>query len=206
MEVHWTLLQDSSKDPEAVAELWARARPADFFGVRAWELTPRVAISLPVLPCRPPQVEHAQMAGRHSRALRFNSGRLEPGQETPSAMNLRRFAEPTLASCSLLFDTPVPEDFGSRSFPYDVRLFPNRSILPSPGSRRCFIRGCLNGDRRSFAGSLKHFLSPTWPTIDSSACLRRLLPLYVLRPLRLSFKWSWRFLRVGLARLTRNAV
>ena len=40
VEVHWTLLQDSAKDLGGRGRIMGQARPADFFGVRAWHLTP----------------------------------------------------------------------------------------------------------------------------------------------------------------------
>ena len=40
VEIHWTLLHSSAKDQEAMENLWSDARPQEFFGVRACNLTP----------------------------------------------------------------------------------------------------------------------------------------------------------------------
>ena len=40
LEVHWILVQHSSKNDEAVDDLWAEARPQSFLGVPAFSLSP----------------------------------------------------------------------------------------------------------------------------------------------------------------------
>ena len=207
VEVHWTLLQDSSKDPEAVAELWASARPADFFGVGAWDLTPEWQfLYLSVHAAHHKWNKLKWLADIHELCV-SRSVDWQQVKQDAERYELEAVAGPTLAACSLLFNTPVPEEFGSRSFPSDVLLFPE-SLDPSESWKQTLFYPRLL-KRRS---EKLRWLAQTFfvPKMADHRFVRLPSSLtflyYVLRPLRLSFKWSWRFLRAGVARLTRSAV
>jgi hypothetical protein len=207
VEVHWTLLQGSSKDAEAVAELWARARPADFFGVRAWELSPEWQfLYLSFHAAYHKWNTLKWLADIHqlciSTAIDWNQVK-----ENTARYKLDAFAEPTLAACALLFGTPVPDNLRSRSFPEDVRLFPD-SLAPSESWKVTLFYPRLLKKRseklRWFAQTLFVPKMADHRFIGLPPSLNFLY--YLLRPLRLTCKWSWRFLWMGLARRKRNAV
>lgn len=125
VEVHWTLLQDSSKDREAMEELWSQARPQDFFGCRAYDLTPEwqfLYLSF-----------HASyhkwsvlkwVADIHELCVSATVD-WDEVREKAGCFELDTVAEPTLAACSLLFGTPVPVQIPCPPFPADVRLYPD---------------------------------------------------------------------------------
>jgi hypothetical protein len=130
VEVHWTLLQDSSKDADAVAELWARAQPTDFFGVSAWNLTPEWQfLYLSFHAAYHKWNTLKWLADIHEFCISTPVD-WQQVKEYAVRYDLDAVAEPTLAACSQLFGTPIPANLHSRSLPADVRLFPD-SLAPS---------------------------------------------------------------------------
>ncbi len=130
VEVHWTLLPDSSQEAAAVAELWERARPAEFFAVPAWDLTAEwQLLYLSVHAAHHKWNTLKWLADIHELCV---SAPLDWGQvkENAARYELDSIVGPTLAACSQLFGTPVPETFRGQPLPADVRLFPD-SLAPS---------------------------------------------------------------------------
>ena len=200
VEVHWTLLQDSSKDREAMEELWSAADPADFFGCRAYDLTPEwqfLYLSF-----------HAAyhkwsilkwLADIHelcvSSTVDWNEVKEKAGR-----FEFDTVTEPTLAACSSLFGTPIPAEIPCLPFPEDIRLFPDS--LAESWRVPLFYPRLLK--RRSeklrwWAQTLFVARMADHRFVSLPASLNFFY--YVLRPLRLICKWSWRFLRAGAARL-----
>jgi hypothetical protein len=202
VELHWTLLQDSGKDAQAMTELWSEARPADFLGARAWEFTPEWQFLY--LSC------HA--AYHKWNTLKWLADIHELCVSTPIdwkqvkqyvvEYELEPVVEPTLAACWRLFDTPVPEEFRSASFPADVRLFPDAEKPAESWKVTLFYPRLLKRRSERLRWYLQNFFVPRLADHRFISLPPSLTFLYYfLRPLRLSFKWSWRFLRMGCARL-----
>lgn len=143
------------------------------------------------------------MAGRHSPALRFDYARLGQVKEKTERFELDAVAGLTLAACSSLFGTPVPANLRSRPLPADVRLFPH-SLEPSESWKVPLFYPRLlkrpSEKLRWFAQTLfvAKMADHKFLTLPSSLGFL----YYVLRPLRLTCKWSWLFLRAGFVRLT----
>jgi len=202
VELHWTLMQDSAKDSAAVAELWSQARPADFFGVRALQFTPEwqfLYLSY-----------HASyhnwntlkwLADVHELCV---SIAVDWKQAKKYAVDyeLESVAEPTLAACSRLFGTPLPVEFSSSSFPTDVRLFPDSEDPSEFWKATLFYPRLLKRRSEKFRWYAQTFFVPRQSDYRFIGLPSSMTFLYyVLRPLRLSCKWSWRFLRMGLGRM-----
>lgn len=202
VEVHWTLLQDSFKDMEATAELWAQARPADFFAVRAWDLTPEWQfLYLSFHAAYHKWNTLKWLADIHELCIStpVNWRQVE---ENTARYDLEAVAKPALAACALLFGTPVPEEFGSPSFPADVRLFPD-SLEPSESWKvTLFYPRLLKRRSEKLRWWAQTFFVPKMADHRFISLPSPLTFLYyVLRPLRLTCKWSWRFAQMGIVRL-----
>jgi hypothetical protein len=210
VEVHWTLLQHSSKDAEAMADLWSQARPQNFFrakdflGVRACNLTPEWQFLY--------LAAHAASHKWHTLKWLADIHELcastaiswQDVEEKTQRFELDSVARPTVTACSRLFGTPLPSDFRSLPLPDGVRLFPNLladsecwnaplfypRLLKRPSEKLRWLAQMLFvarlADRRFFP--LPRFLSFLY---------------YVLRPLRLTCKWSCVFLSAGFRKLVR---
>jgi hypothetical protein len=207
VELHWTLLQDSGKDAAAMAELWSRAQPGDFFGVRALQLTPEwqfLYLSF-----------HA--AYHKWNTLKWLADVHELCASIPvdwkqvkkyaADYELEAVAEPTLAACSRLFGTPIPEEFRWSSFPADVRLYPDSEEPSESWKVTLFYPRLLKRRSERLRWYTQTFFVPRLADYRFISLPSSLTGLYYfLRPLRLSCKWSWRFLRMGLGRLTANTL
>jgi Uncharacterised nucleotidyltransferase len=111
LEVHWILVQHSSKNNEAVDDLWAEARPQSLFGRPAFSLSPEwefLYLSM-----------HA--ADHEWRSLKWlvdiheivSSGLVDWQQTIKKAeeFEIDLAIGQTLAACSLLLETPLPADY-----------------------------------------------------------------------------------------------
>jgi hypothetical protein len=63
LEIHWRVVQSSSKNDEAVKDLWAEARPVRFLGVQASALSAEMGVTLPGHPCRRSPMADLEVAG-----------------------------------------------------------------------------------------------------------------------------------------------
>jgi Uncharacterised nucleotidyltransferase len=125
VELHWTILCSSSKNKEITENLWSQARPQQFYGVHACNLSPEWEFVFLAL--------HA--ASHKWSSLKWlidihelcESGTVDWNQvkETVERFELDNFVGPTLTACSLLFKTPVPPQIPRLPVPSDVHLFPN---------------------------------------------------------------------------------
>ena len=113
VEVHWRLVQHSSDDGAAVDDLWAEAQPARCFGTSAYQLSPAWQFLYLCL--------HA--ADHSWRGLKWLTdvdqlcvsqppewGRVK---QKADQFCLESVVRRTLATCSLLFGTPLPEAYAS---------------------------------------------------------------------------------------------
>jgi hypothetical protein len=204
LEVHWILVQHSSKNEEAVDDLWSEARPQTCFGVPAISLSPGwefLYLSI-----------HA--ADHEWRSLKWlvdiheiaSSGLID-WQEVAKKAERFEIGLPirqTLAVSSLLLGTPLPSNYSPPTLPAGVRLFP--TMVPAEDPKNAFAFRHLRLLQRPW-DKMRYFASIVFaPKPTDLDFLRIPLSLsflyYVIRPLRLACKWSWLFLRTGFGRLT----
>jgi hypothetical protein len=206
VEVHWTILPDSSQDPAAVSKLWACARPADFFGVGAWDPTPEWQfLYLSVHAAYHKWNKLKWLADIHELCISRQLDWAQVKQDT-ERYELEAVAGLTLAACALLFNTPVPEDFSSYSLPADVLLFPDSLDPAESWKQTLFYPRLLKRRSEKLRWMAQTFFVPRMADHRFVSLPSSLTFLYyVLRPLRLSFKWSWRFLRAGVARVRKSS-
>jgi hypothetical protein len=202
LEVQWTLLRHSRKDEEAMQDLWSEARPKDFFGVRAYGLTPEWEF-----------LYLAWHAAYHKwTALKWlvDIHQLcvsapvdwQQVQEKAERFELDLAVGHTLTACSSLFGTPAPANFPPRALPAGVHLFPT-SLAPSEQWNAQFFHPWhlkrLSERLRCLA---EMFFVPRladYRFLPLPPSLRLLY--YLLRPMRLTCKWSWLFLSSVFRRL-----
>ena len=198
LELHWTLLQHSSKDAEAMLDLWSQARPRDFFGIPAYSLSP--------------EWEFLYLAG-HAASHKWQTLKWiadihdlcvsasidwERVREKAERFDLDLAVGLTLAVCSLLYGTPARANFSAIPLPAAVQLFPN-SLDPSAAwNAPLFYLQLLKRPSEK----LRWFAEMFFVARLADQQLFQLPPsldflYFVLRPLRLTLKWSWLMLSAG---------
>ena len=202
LELHWTLLQHSSKDSEAMQDLWSQARPRDFFGVKAFSLTP--------------EWEFLYLAGHAAyhkwQTLKWVadihdlcvSGSIDwqAVREKAERFDLDMVVGSTLAVSSSLFGTSAPANFSALPIPAGVQLFPN-SLNPSESwNAPLFYPKLLKRPSEK----LRWFAEMFFVARQADQMFFHLPAFldflyFLLRPLRLACKWSWLFLSAGFCRL-----
>ncbi len=202
VELHWTLLYSSSKNQESMENLWSQARPHEFYGVRTWNLTPEWEFVFLALHAASHKWSSLKwLIDIHelfeSRTVDWNRVK-----KTVERFELDNFVGPTLTACSLLFGTRVPAQIPWLPVPPDVRLFPNSLAASESWKVPLFYPHLLK--RRS--DKLRWFARGLFvPNLADQIFLRLPAPLsflyFVLRPLRLTGKWSWRLVRAGFDRV-----
>jgi hypothetical protein len=209
VEVHWTLLQHSSKDPEAVADLWSQARPQDFFGIRAFNLTPEWQY----LHLATHAASHKWQALKwlsdiHELCVSGSDGQnldWDQIKQKAGRFDLDLVAETTLAACALLYGTPLPTQLCPRPVPTDVRLFPDSLTDSELWNAPLFYPRLLKSPSEKLRWFAQMFFVPRVADhrfLKLPASLSFLY--YFLRPLRLTCKWGWLFVRAGFSHLTNN--
>jgi len=204
LEVHWKLVQHSSRNDDAVKNLWVEARPQTFFGVPALSLTPEwefLYLSIHATDhewrCLKWLVDIHQIA---SSGLVDWQKVMKKAEEFEVNLAIGQ----TLAVCSLLLGTPLPAYYSQVSLPPRVQLFP-------------FIRVPAGDAKSAFAFSHLRLLTHPLNKLSYIATVvfvpkltdrdfLRLPPslgflYYLVRPLRLTCKWGRLLLRGGLTRL-----
>jgi putative nucleotidyltransferase-like protein len=204
LELHWKLVQHSSRDRDAVRDLWAGARPQSFFGVPAFSLTPEWELLYLCI--------HA--TDHEWRSLKWlvdvheiaSSGRVDwqsvmrKAEEFEVDLAVRQ----TLAASSYLLGTRLPAYFSSVSLPEGVRLFPYLRV-PAEDAQNAFAFRHLRLLKRPW-DKLRYFATVVFAPQLTDCDFLRLPPAlgflyYVIRPLRLAWKWGWQFVQAGYGRL-----
>lgn len=192
LEIHWTLLHHSSQDEKATQELWSDVRPKSFFGIPAFALTPEWEfLSL---------AEHAAyhkwdtlkwLADIHELCV---SASIDWPQVKAKAerFGLDLAVGPTLTACSALFGTPIPACMSSPPLPAGVHLYPH-SLEPAEAWKAPLFYPKL---LKRPSEKLRWFAEMFFVARLADRRLFRLPPAlsflyYLLRPLRLTCKWTW---------------
>jgi len=193
LEIHWRVVQNSSKNDEAVKDLWAEARPATFLGVKACALSAEWELLHLAIHAADHQWQtlkwlvdiHEICLGRSLdwRKLREKTERFE----------LDSILEQTLTVCSSLLGTPTPAGFSPAAPPANARLFPAVPFPSEASEAALFHLRLLRRPLDRLRCLATILLVPKLPD-------RQLLRLptslgflyYAVRPLRLACRWSWR--------------
>ncbi len=204
VELHWTLLHSSSKDQEATTNLWSESQPREFFGAKLRDLTPEwqfLYLSFHAAYHRWNSLKW--LADIHDLCLSTNIDWAQV-KDKAERFELDTFAGPTLAVCSSLFGTPIPSGFSAR-LPADIPLFPDSLSASESWKVKLFYPRLLKRPSDKLRWLTQTFLVPQLADqkfLNLPASLSFLY--YVLRPLRLTCKWSWQFLQAGLAGLSKK--
>jgi hypothetical protein len=204
LEVHWTLLQHSSRDAEAVQDLWRRALPHEFFGVPAYSLTPEWQFLYLASHVATHKWQTLRwIADIHdlcaSTSIDWPRVRAMAGQ-----FELEFVAESTLAVCHALYATPLPEIFAQVALPEGIALFPHSLDASETWSAPLFYPKLLKRPTEKLRWLAEMFFVAR---VSDRRFFRLPASLdflyYLLRPVRLACKWSWLFLCAGCRRLRR---
>jgi len=201
LEVHWKLVQHSSRDDAAVKDLWAEARPRIFFGVPALSMTPEWELLYLCI--------HA--TGHEWRSLKWladihqiaSGGRVDWQMVIKKAekFEIDLAIRQTLAVCSLLLETPLPAGHSAKSLPSGVRLFPYMRVSAGD-AKSAFAFRHMRLLRRP-VDKLRYIATVIFAPKMTDQEFLRLPPslfcfYYLIRPVRLICRWGWLFLRAGL--------
>ncbi len=204
LELHWTLRQHSSRDEGAVQDLWGQARSQDYFGAPGYGLSP--------------EWEFLYLAGHAAyhkwQTLKWladindlcNTVSIDWNavQDIAERFDLTVLAGSTLAVCSELLCTPLPAGFPAVAVPAGVPLFPHSLDPEEAWSAPLFYPQLLP----RFSEKLRWFAEMFFVARMADRMAFHLpdsldFLYFILRPIRLTAKWSRLFLVAGLHRLRR---
>jgi len=189
-----------------MADLWSQARPEDFFGIRACNLTPEWQfLYLSAHAAYHKWSVLKWLADIHELCV-LKSVDWSQVKEKAERFDLDLLAETTLTACSSLFGTPVPANLCPRPLPADVRLFPDSLADSESWKAPLFYSRLLKRPSEKLRWFAEMFFV-------ARVADHRFLSLppslsflyYLLRPLRLTYKWFWLFLQAWRARLANKS-
>jgi hypothetical protein len=200
LEVHWSLIQHSSQDDEAVNDLWAEARPQNFFGAPAFSLTPEWEFLYLCIHAADHEWQSLKWLADIDQLAA--SGRVDWQKTMAKARHFEidRVLRQTLAASSLLFGTPIPSCCNPATLPAGVKLF-THAPFPAGAAESAFAFRHLRVLRRPL-DKLRYLAEVIFVPKLTDRDFLRLPPslgflYYVIRPPRLAFKWAADFLRRG---------
>ena len=164
LELHWTLLQHSSKDTEAMEDLWSAARLRDVFGALAFSLTPEWEFIYLATHAAYHKWQTLKWIADINDLCASASINWKLVQAKAERFDLDWTIGHTFAVCAQLYGMPVPPNFPAVQLPAGVPLFPIPLTPLKYGTRRSSRPSSSSGLPKSCAGSRKCSLSPGWPT------------------------------------------
>lgn len=193
IEVHWGLVQHSSKNDEAVNDLWAEARPQTCFGRPAFSLSPEWEFLYLAIHAADHDWQFLKwLADIHQTAL---SGAVNWHRvmEKAGRMELDRVLRQTLAVTSLLLGTPIPAPCSPATLPEHLRIFPRDPMREDSTEATLAFRHLrvLTGslDKLNYFATI--VFAPKLTDLEWVRLPRSLSFLYYLiRPVRLAYKWA----------------
>lgn len=204
LELHWILVQHSSKNDEAVRDLWAEARPQSFLEAPAFSLSPEwefLYLSIHA-------VDHEWRSLKWlidiheiaSSPLIDWQAIAKKAEQFELSLPIRQ----TMAVSSVLLGTPLPSCYSPAALPAEVKLFPDSP--PSEEAENALAFRHLRLLHRPW-DKVRYFSSilfaPKSTDLEFLRLPRSLRFLYYLiRPLRLAGKWGWWILRAAFGRLS----
>jgi Uncharacterised nucleotidyltransferase len=205
LEVHWTLLQHSSKDQQVMQDLWSQARPQECSGSTIYKMTPEWELLY--------LAAHAAyhkwhtlkwLADIHDLCL---STRIDWEQVKQKAerFELTSIVRYTLTACSSLFGMPMPPYISALALPAGVRLFPESLVQSEIWKAPLFYPRLLRrpSEKLRWLAEMLFIARLADRTFFHLPTALNFL-YYVLRPLRLAFKWSRLFGRAAFESARRH--
>lgn len=198
VEVHWSLIQHSSRDEEGVRDLWADARPQSYFGAPAFSLSPEWEFLYLCLhaadhewQCLKWLVDIHQLAS--GGTVDWPETMAKAGQ-----FEIDLVVRQTLAASAALLGTPLPSCCTPVTVPAGITLFADIP-LPAGAADNAFSLRHLRLLSRPL-DKLRYISEVIFvPKLTDRDFLRLPRSLgfmyYVIRPPRLIFRWASRFLR-----------
>jgi hypothetical protein len=195
LEVHWVLVQHSSKNDEAVDDLWAEARPQSFFGAPAFSLTPEWEFLYLSIHAADHEWQSLKwLVDIHQLA---SSGLVDWQRTMKKAeqFEIDQVIRQTLAASSLLLGTPIPSCCSPADLPAAVQLFAHVPFpAGAPESAFAFRHLRLLKrplDKVRYLATI--LLAPKLPDLEFVRLPRHFaFVYYFIRPLRLACKWAVR--------------
>jgi hypothetical protein len=203
LELHWKFLHNSSRNDEAITDLWAEVRPKAFFGVRAYTFTPEWEFLYLAMHATDHQWMLKWLVDIHEISS-FASVAWQMVMKKAEHLELDLVVRQTLTACSLLLGTPMPEGYSPTALPGKVRLFPAAPFPAATLQTALFPVHVLRRPLDKLRCLAKMLLIPCLTDRDFLRLPSSLSFLYYpLRPMRLTCKWSWRLLKLGFANFIR---
>ena len=203
LELHWKFLHNSSKNDEAITDLWAEVRPKAFFGVRAYTLTPEWEFLYLAMHATDHQWMLKWLVDIHEISS-FAPVDWQMVMKKAEHLELDLVVRQTLTACSLLLGTPMPEGYSPTALPAKVRLFPTVPFPAATLQTALFPVHVLRRPLDKLRCLAKNVLIPCLTDRDFLRLPSSLSFLYYpMRPMRLTCKWSWRLLKLGFANFIR---
>ena len=200
LELHWALLWGPRWDERAVEDLWVSAKPMSYLGAQAYGLSREWEF-----------LYLCAHAARHRwRGLKWlvdihelcSSTEVDwaAAKAKATAFGWAGLVEMSLAVCHSLFGTQIPTPFALRSVPSWLHVFPTPPGRSSAVTDALVFARLLDQPSRK----LKYLVGVGFvPTLAERRLIRLprwLSPLYYLiRPLRLAVRWTWRVLSIRRA-------
>jgi hypothetical protein len=192
LEVHWKLIQHSSKDDEAVRALWAEARQQNVFGVPAFSLSPEWQFLYLCLHAAHHDWQTLKWIADIHQVISFVPVDWEEAMAQAKRLQLDHVIRQTAAVCSLLLGTQIPEGVHPAILPQRSHIFPKDPVMEdSPAATLAFRH--LRVLTRPL-DKLRYIATAIFaPKATDRDALRLPPPLgflyYAIRPARLLFKW-----------------
>jgi hypothetical protein len=204
LELHWTLLQHSSKDAEAVQDLWSQARARDFLETQICSLTPEWEFLYLAAHAAYHKWQTLKWVADIHDLCSTVSIDWPTVQAKAARFDLDWVVGSTLAVCSALYGTPTPDVFFAPTLPAGVRLFPD-SLNPAEAWHAPLFYPKL---LKRPSEKLRWFAEMFFVARQADQMFFHLpasldFLYFLLRPLRLACKWSRLFLSAGFNRLRR---
>ncbi|MGA9813198.1 MAG: nucleotidyltransferase family protein [Terriglobales bacterium] len=197
LEVHWILVQHSSKNTAAVRDLWAEARPQTCFAVPASSLSPEWEFLYLCLHAADHDWQVLKWLVDIHQIVLAGTVDWRKAMDKAERLELGSVIRQTLAVCSLLLGTALPAECSPASLPERLRIFP-QTPLPEDSPEATLAFRHLRVLTRPL-DKLGYFATTVFaPKLADLELVRfpRYLGFlyYVIRPLRLAGKWARRAL------------
>jgi len=198
LEVHWILVQHSSKNAEAVRHLWAETRPQTFFEVPARSLSPEWEFLYLCMHAADHDWQVLKWLVDIHQIVLSGTVNWRKAMEEAERLELGPAIRQTLAVSSLLLGTPLPADCSPAHLPERLHIFP-QTPLPEDSPEATLAFRHLRVLTRPL-DKLGYFATLIFaPKLTDLEFVRFPPPLdflyYFIRPVRLVCKWISRFIR-----------
>ncbi len=192
LEVHWILVQHSSKNAEGVRDLWAGTITQAYFGVQARSLSPEWEFLYLCMHAADHDWQVLKWLADIHQIVLSGTVNWRKAMEEAERLELGPVIRQTLAVASLLLGTPLPADCSPAHLPERLHIFP-QTPLPEDSPEATLAFRHLRVLTRPL-DKLGYFatavFAPKLTDLEFVRLPRRFGFLYYLiRPVRLACKW-----------------